>query len=163
MSSYSMYGTGTFGGSNNFLSLLGGVGQDWANGTNLGLQQGMAMMQYNNALATNPSAVRAQIAQNVANEGTSTGNHYRNYLDNQILSYLAGGGNPSAQNSPFNNWWGQQRAGALTGTNQIQGTPTNTQTNTNPTTQVAQPVVFTSAGTPAPAGAVVTQNVSGWR
>lgn len=148
MSSYAMYGTGQFGGSNNLLSMLGGIGTDWANGTNLGMQQGMALMQYNNALATNPSALRAQIAQNIANEGTSTGNHYRNYMDNQVLSYLAGGGNPADPNSPFNQWWGQQRIGALTGTNMVQGTPVNTQPNSNPTTQVAQPVAVNPAGTP---------------
>lgn len=148
MSSYAMTGNGIFGGSGNFLSMLGGLGSDWYNGANLGLQQGMAMMQYNNALATNPSAVRGQIAQNVANQGTAEGNHYRNYLDNQILSYLAGGGNPNDANSPFNNFWGQNRVGAMTGTNQMQGTPINTQPNQNPTTQVVQPKFVNMAGTP---------------
>lgn len=148
MSSYSMFGNGVFGGSNNFLSLLGGLGQDWASGTNAGLQQSLALMQYDNALATNPSAQRATISQNVANQGTNEGNHYRNYLDNQILSYLAGGGNPAAASSPFNQWWGQQRLGALTGTNQVQGTPINTQPNANPTTEVVMPKIVNAAGTP---------------
>lgn len=152
MSSYAMNGSGTFGGSNNFLALMGGVGEDWLYGMNQGMAFGKALMDYQNQLYTSPSATRAAIAKNIEAQGTSEGNHYRNYMDNQILSYLAGGGNPSDPRSPFNPYWGQSRMPMLTGSQTIPGTPVSTQTNSSPTTAAVAPKQVNSAGSPVNIG-----------
>lgn len=154
MSSYAMNGSGTFGGSNNFLALMGGVGEDWLYGMNQGMAFGKALMDYQNQLYTSPSATRAAIAKNIEAQGTSEGNHYRNYMDNQILSYLAGGGNPSDPRSPFNPYWGQSRMPMLTGSQTIPGTPVSTQTNSSPTTATVAPKQVNSAGSPVNIGSV---------
>ena len=154
MSSYAMNGSGTFGGSNNFLALMGGVGEDWLYGMNQGMAFGKALMDYQNQLYTRPSATRAAIAKNIEAQGTSEGNHYRNYMDNQILSYLAGGGNPSDPRSPFNPYWGQSRMPMLTGSQTIPGTPVSTQTNSSPTTATVAPKQVNSAGSPVNIGSV---------
>lgn len=154
MSSYAMNGSGTFGGSNNFLALMGGVGEDWLYGMNHGMAFGKALMDYQNQLYTSPSATRAAIAKNIEAQGTSEGNHYRNYMDNQILSYLAGGGNPSDPRSPFNPYWGQSRMPMLTGSQTIPGTPVSTQTNSSPTTATVAPKQVNSAGSPVNIGSV---------
>lgn len=154
MSSYAMNGSGTFGGSNNFLALMGGVGEDWLYGMNQGMAFSKALMDYQNQLYTSPSATRAAIAKNIEAQGTSEGNHYRNYMDNQILSYLAGGGNPSDPRSPFNPYWGQSRMPMLTGSQTIPGTPVSTQTNSSPTTATVAPKQVNSAGSPVNIGSV---------
>ena len=154
MSSYAMNGSGTFGGSNNFLALMGGVGEDWLYGMNQGMAFGKALMDYQNQLYTSPSATRAAIAKNIEAQGTSEGNHYRNYMDNQILSYLAVGGNPSDPRSPFNPYWGQSRMPMLTGSQTIPGTPVSTQTNSSPTTATVAPKQVNSAGSPVNIGSV---------
>ena len=154
MSSYAMNGSGTFGGSNNFLALMGGVGEDWLYGMNQGMAFGKALMDYQNQLYTSPSATRAAIAKNIEAQGTSEGNHYRNYMDNQILSYLAGGGNPSDPRSPFNPYWGQSRMPMITGSQTIPGTPVSTQTNSSPTTATVAPKQVNSAGSPVNIGSV---------
>ena len=154
MSSYAMNGSGTFGGSNNFLALMGGVGEDWLYGMNQGMAFGKALMDYQNQLYTSPSATRAAIAKYIEAQGTSEGNHYRNYMDNQILSYLAGGGNPSDPRSPFNPYWGQSRMPMLTGSQTIPGTPVSTQTNSSPTTATVAPKQVNSAGSPVNIGSV---------
>lgn len=154
MASYAMNGSGTFGGSNNFLALMGGVGEDWLYGMNQGMAFGKALMDYQNQLYTSPSATRAAIAKNIEAQGTSEGNHYRNYMDNQILSYLAGGGNPSDPRSPFNPYWGQSRMPMLTGSQTIPGTPVSTQTNSSPTTATVAPKQVNSAGSPVNIGSV---------
>lgn len=137
MSSYSMVGNGYLGGSSNFLSLLGGIGDDWAYGLGQGMRMGSAVMDYNNKLATNPSHIRNQIAQNIANQGTAIGTHYLNSLDNQILSYLVGGGDPSDPRSPFRSIFAQNRLQQFV--NNVP-TPSNTPTN---------PVQMNSSGTPS--------------
>lgn len=142
MSNYSFTGNGHFGGTNNFLGILGGIGQDWGDGMAAGMKMGTAMQNYSNFINTSPSQVRAQIAQNVAAEGQATGDHYRNYMMNGILSRLAGG-------LPFTEQ--QQKlidGGYIQGINgqgntglsgSVSGTPVTTQVNTSPATQVATP------------------------
>ena len=152
MSNYAMNGNGGFGGSNNFLALMGGVGNDWLYGMNQGMGFGKALTDYQNQLYTAPSATRAAIAKNTEAQGTSEGNHYRNYMDNQILSYLAGGGNPSDPSSPFNPYWGQSRMPMLTGSQTIPGTPVSTQTNSSPTTATVTTKQVNSAGSPVNVG-----------
>lgn len=116
MSSYSMYGGGTFGGSNNFLSLLGGIGDDWAHGMNQGMNMGLQMLNYNNAINLSPSAMRAKIAKNISEQGYNEGSHYINHMMNQPLSYLAGGGDPTQVNSPYQGMIGRNWLGNVLGT-----------------------------------------------
>ena len=152
MSNYAMNGNGGFGGSNNFLALMGGVGNDWLYGMNQGMGFGKALTDYQNQIYTAPSATRAAIAKNTEAQGASEGNHYRNYMDNQILSYLAGGGNPSDPRSPFNPYWGQSRMPMLMGSQTIPGTPVSTQTNSSPTTATVTTKQVNSAGSPVNVG-----------
>lgn len=144
MANYSMVGNGHFGGSNNFLAQLGGIGDSWLYGWGQGMRFGNALMDYQNKVYTNPSNVNRQIAQNIEALGAAEGNHYRHYMDNKVLSYLAGGGDPTAPNSPFNGIWAQQRWSQLVN---------NAQT---PSNQPAQPVQMNSSGTPS-----VTPNTGG--
>lgn len=138
MSSYAMEGTGTFGGSNNFLALLGGVGDDWAHGMNQGMNMGLQMQNYNNAVNLNPSAMRAQISKNIAEQGYNEGSHYTNQMMNQPLSYLAGGGDPTQPGSPYQGMIGRNLMGTVVGT-------------PNATAQANQPAQFqptNASGTP---------------
>lgn len=116
MSSYSMHGNGMFGGSNNFLSLLGGIGDDWSYGMNQGMNMGLQMLNYNNAVNLSPSAMRAKISKNIAEQGYNEGSHYIDYMMNQPLSYLAGGGDPTHQDSPYQGMMGRNWLGNVLGT-----------------------------------------------
>ena len=46
MPSYAMTGNGIFGGSNNFLSILGGIGNAWGDGMTSGMNMGKALIDY---------------------------------------------------------------------------------------------------------------------
>ena len=130
------------GGSNNFLNILGGIGSAWGDGIISGMNMGKALMDYQKSVYTNPSATRAQIAQNIANQGTAEGTHYRNSIMNPILSQLAGGGELMDWQKQILN---QGYVNAAQGVNSnasvqnVQGTPVVTQTATTPATTPAQP------------------------
>lgn len=151
MASYAMYGNGTFGGSSNFLSQLGGIGNAWGDGIASGIKMGTALMNYDNAVATNPSALRAEISKNIAAQGTNEGIHYRNYMMNGILSQLAAGKPLTDQQRQLINGGYVQGIGNNTGglTAQVEGTPVNTNGGT-PATQPATMPVTTVARTQAP-------------
>ncbi len=144
MGNYSMVGNGTFGGHNNFLGHVAGVVNNAVDGLHAGMNFSTTLMNYQNMLATNPSAVQRQIAQNIQAQGTAEGEHYRNYMMNGMLSRLAGG-QPLLEeqkrllNSGFIQGFGPNNANSgMTGA--VQGTPVATQTNAMPATQVAQPM-----------------------
>nr|DAR25218.1 MAG TPA: hypothetical protein [Caudoviricetes sp.] len=142
MPSYAMTGNGNFGGSNNFLSILGGIGNAWGDGIISGMNMGKAIMDYQKSVYTNPSATRAQIAQNIANQGTAEGTHYRNSIMNPMLSQLAGGGELADWQRQILNQ-GYVNSGQGVNSNAsvqtVQGTPLVTQTATTPATTPAQP------------------------
>lgn len=149
MPSYTMVGEGGFGGSNNFLAQLGGIGQDWGDGMMAGMRMGTALMNYNNAVAQNPSALQAKIAQNVANQGTYEGEHYRNAIMNPRLSRLASGADLQDWERAMLQTNGYGDYGMVNGTpsatNTAQGTPQVTQTAATPATTPA-----TALANPAP-------------
>lgn len=153
MSSYSMVGNGSFGGSGNFLANLGGIGRAWGDGIASGMQMGTAMQTYNNFINTSPSSVRAQIAQNIASQGQHEGEHYRNYMMNDILSALAGGQNLSGRQQEmidkgYVQGIGSPNVGGTTAN--VAGTPAQQPT---PNTQSAKPAQVTTAPIPTTAGA----------
>lgn len=147
MPSYAMTGNGIFGGSNNFLSILGGIGNAWGDGMTSGMNMGKAIMDYQKSVYTNPSATRAAIAQNIANQGTAEGTHYRNSIMNPMLSQLAGGGQLTDwQKSLLNNGYVNvgQGVNSNTSVQNVEGTPVVTQPATTPTTTPAQPKMPTA-------------------
>ena len=152
MPSYAMTGNGLFGGSNNFLGVLGGIGSAWGDGMISGMNMGKALMDYQKYVYTNPSATRAAIAQNIANQGTYEGTHYRNSIMNPMLSRLAGGEELSDwQKSLLNQGYVNvgQGVNSNTSVQNVQGTPAVTQTATLPATTPAKPTA-PSAPTTAP-------------
>lgn len=142
MASYAMYGNGPFGGSSNFLATLGGIGNAWGDGIASGIKMGTALMNYDNAVATNPSALRAEISKNIAAQGTNDGIHYRNYMMNEMLSQLASGKDLTDQQKQLINAGYVQGIGNAVGglTGQVQGTPTNTNGGTLATQPATMPV-----------------------
>ena len=147
MPSYAMTGNGIFGGSSNFLSILGGIGNAWGDGMTSGMNMGKAIMDYQKSVYTNPSATRAAIAQNIANQGTAEGTHYRNSIMNPMLSQLAGGGQlMDWQKSLLNNGYVNvgQGVNSNTSVQNVEGTPVVTQPATTPATTPAQPKMPTA-------------------
>lgn len=171
MAGYDMMGNGAFGGSSNFLSMLGGIGNDWGYGMASGIKMGTAMMNYNNAIATNPSALRANIAKNIAAQGQYEGEHYRNSMMNPMLSRLASGQElldwqKRLIDGGYVQGIGNGQTGGMTGS--VQGTPTNTNGGT-PATQVAtMPItsdnknITVTVGQQSPATAAQLQGASGF-
>lgn len=178
MPSYAMTGNGIFGGSNNFLSILGGIGNAWGDGMTSGMNMGKALMDYQKSVYTNPSATRAAIAQNIANQGTAEGTHYRNSIMNPMLSQLAGGGELADwQRGLLNQGYLNigQGVNSNASVQNVQGTPVTTQTNTQPSTTVAQPTqptaptVYTQTQPVAPTpynpygNLTLNTNLNGWQ
>ncbi len=75
---HAMTGNGIFGGSNNFLSILGGIGNALGDGMISGMNMGKALMDYQKSGIHKLISYCAAIAQNIANQGTAEGTHYRN-------------------------------------------------------------------------------------
>lgn len=163
MASYAMYGNGPFGGSSNFLATLGGIGNAWGDGIASGIKMGTALMNYDNAVATNPSALRAEISKNIAAQGTNEGIHYRNYMMNEMLSQLASGKELTDQQKQLINAGYVQGVGNVAGglTGQVQGTPTNTNGGTLATQPATMPV--TAATQTPPAQLAPPQRVANWQ
>lgn len=147
MPSYSMLGNGNFGGSSNFFSQLGGIAPAWGDGLTAGLNMGSQLIDYKNKVDINPSATNAKIAQNINAKDVAEGDHYANYMMNQVLSKLAGGKpledyqKNLLQTGVVNLGTGVNKANLIAST---QGTPTQTQPNSTPATSqvslVQQPV-----------------------
>ena len=178
MPSYAMTGNGIFGGSNNFLSILGGIGNAWGDGMISGMNMGKAIMDYQKSVYTNPSATRAAIAQNIANQGTAEGTHYRNSIMNPMLSQLAGSGQLADwQRGLLNQGYLNigQGVNSNASVQNVEGTPAVTQPATTPATTPAQPTSPTAPtvySSPAPVAPTpynpygsftLNTNLNGWQ
>lgn len=149
MASYSMVGSGNFGGTSNFLGQLGSIARPWGDAMTAGMNMGSQFIDYQNKVNLNPSAVNAQIAQNVNAKDVAEGDHYANYMMNSVLSKLAGGKlledyQKQLLNSGVVNLGSGVNKANLVGS--VQGTPTQTQPNATPATTQAQPVQQPVAG-----------------
>lgn len=156
MASYAMTGPGIFGGSgSNFLAQLGGIAAPWGDAMTSGMNMGTQLMDYKNRVDLNPSAVNAQLAGNINAKDVSEGDHYVNYMMNQVLSKLAGGKELDdyqknlLQSGVVNLGSGVNTASLVSN---VQGTPNVTQPNSAPATTVAQPVQQPTAQRPMPVG-----------
>lgn len=144
MPSYSMVGSGTFGGTSNILGQLGSVAPHWGDAMTMGMNMGSQLIDYQNKVNLNPSAVNAQLAQNIAAKDAAEKAHYQDYMMNQVLSALAGGkGLENYQKNSLEsgvvNLGGGVNMQNLYGA--TQGTPQQTQTQFTPATTPAQPVL----------------------
>lgn len=155
MASYAMTGPGIFGGSNNFLSHLGGIAAPWGDAMTSGMNMGSQLIDYKNKVDLNPSRVNAEMARNINAKDVSEGDHYVNYMMNQVLSKLAGGKElDDYQKNLLQSGVVNLGSGVNTSSlvSNVQGTPNITQTNSTPATTVTQPVQQPMMQKPLPGG-----------
>ncbi len=74
-----MTGNGIFGGSNNFLSILGGIGNAWGDGMISGMNMGKALMDYQICIHK-PISYSCSNRTEHCESGTAEGTHYKNSI-----------------------------------------------------------------------------------
>jgi len=116
-----------FGGSNNWLALAGGVGNDWGLGLEKSMGLGQMMLNYQKAVAMQPSSIRAGIAHNINQQSSNELDHYQRLPVLGAASQALGGN--TAQMQDLLRMWGLNTAngGVAYGANS-QATPMSVQT-----------------------------------